>query len=87
LRSAVQWLGSLNPAWGNRSRYHVSSAPALCERSPSVDWRLLVPRLGGNQDTGDVAAGRAFIRDQSRIALDRGDPQHLLHRGLAARAR
>jgi hypothetical protein len=51
------------------------------------DWRLLVPRLGGNQDTGDVAAGRAFIRDQSRIALDRGDPQHLLHRGLAARAR
>ena len=42
---------------------------------------------GASQDTGDVAAGRAFIGDQSRVALGRGDPHHVLHRGLAARAR
>jgi hypothetical protein len=47
----------------------------------------MVVRLAANQDTGDVAAGRAFIGDQSRVVLDRGDPYHLLHRGLAARAR
>jgi hypothetical protein len=39
-----------------------------------------------NQDTLDVAAGAAFIRNQTRIVLDRGDPHHLVHRGLASRA-
>jgi hypothetical protein len=47
----------------------------------------LVAGLRANQDTGDVTAGRAFIRDQSGVVLDRGDPHHVLHRGLAARAR
>jgi hypothetical protein len=44
------------------------------------------PRLRANQDTGDITAGRAFISDQSGVVLDRGDPRHVLHRGLAARA-
>jgi hypothetical protein len=30
---------------------------------------------------GDVATGRAFVRDQPGGTLGRGDPQHLLHRG------
>jgi hypothetical protein len=53
-------------------------------------WTVVLSPVAGlraNQDTGDVTAGRAFISDQSGVVLDRGDPHHVLHRGLAARAR
>src|SRR5947208_2679646 len=39
------------------------------------------------QDTRDVAAGRAFVGNQSRVGLDRFDPQHLSHWSLTTRAR
>jgi hypothetical protein len=72
-----------------RAAFVQDSGPFRCRgserKSPSRSF--LVSRLGGNQDTGDVAAGRAFECDQSWIALDRGDPHHVLHRGLAAWAR
>jgi hypothetical protein len=49
--------------WRFRSPHqsHRGQTPSSRPRS----WLLLLPRLGGNQGTGDVAAGRAFIRDQS----------------------
>ena len=53
------------------------------DTSPS---RSLV-RSVTTEDASDVAARRTFIGDQSGGVLHRGDPQHLLHRGFAARAR
>jgi hypothetical protein len=42
-------------------------------------------RLGRRQYTGDVAAGRAFVPVKPRLVLDRGNPDHLVHRSLATR--
>jgi hypothetical protein len=41
--------------------------------------------LGDCQYTGDIAAGRTFVPDKPRLVLDRGNPHHLFHRGLATR--
>jgi hypothetical protein len=41
--------------------------------------------LGWDKYTGDVAAGRAFIPDKPRLVLERGNPDHFIHRGLATR--
>ena len=42
---------------------------------------------GGGENARDVAAGWTFIGDEARLGLDRVDPKHLFHSGLAARAR
>ena len=41
----------------------------------------------GPKHAGHVAAGWALISDQPRLVLQRLDPDHLVHRGLAAWAR
>jgi hypothetical protein len=42
---------------------------------------------GRRKDTRDVAAGRALIPDKPRLVLERSNPHHFFHRGLAAGAR
>jgi hypothetical protein len=55
--------------------------------SSASRFHLISKPSGGRKDAREVAAGRAFIRNQSRVILDRGDSDDLLHRGLTARAR
>jgi len=40
--------------------------------------------LGPQKHACDVAAGRAFIPDQARVACDGGNPDHLVHNSFAS---